>query len=208
MRSDMAKVIVERPRGRRHAGPYRGSDYPRGTLKPRDLESAPLREAMGRGYETKYLNENLGPLKRYLQSQVGRAWSLVFSEIAAHINVRSAVQKHIVDHIYRDLVAISPEPERRFCRPSKFYVCPRTGVLCATVRARPRVRLPDPNVRKIDDATELRRIDGVWYRVGFAISGAQGGYDVLLRAQAQPRTRHACTKRQLSTREIARLVRA
>ena len=45
------------------------------------------------------LNEHLGPLRRYLDSQVGRPWDKVFSEICAHIDRSSAVQDHVRDHV-------------------------------------------------------------------------------------------------------------
>ena len=48
---------------------------------------------------TKWLNEHLGPLRRYLDSQVGRPWDKVFSEICAHIDRSSAVQDHVRDHV-------------------------------------------------------------------------------------------------------------
>ena len=74
MRSDMAKVIVERPRipafksrkGRRQA-----------------LEDLPVQEGMRRARalrgDLKELNENLKPLRRYLERQVGRRWDKVYS---------------------------------------------------------------------------------------------------------------------------------
>ena len=48
---------------------------------------------------TKYLNEHLGPLRRYLDSQVGRPWDKVWSEIATTLDSRSLTGQHIFDHI-------------------------------------------------------------------------------------------------------------
>ena len=48
----------------------------------------------------KSLNEHLGPLRRYLSSQVGRPWDKVYAEICAHISVDSAVQDHVRDHVF------------------------------------------------------------------------------------------------------------
>lgn len=63
MRADMNKVIVERPRG--------GRGYPQRSERfARNVEDWPSR-ARKCHYKTKYLNENLAPLKRYLRSQVG-----------------------------------------------------------------------------------------------------------------------------------------
>src|SRR3954469_16133269 len=104
MRPDMSNVLVERPR--RPRGPSVGSAYPRGSLEAKwapDFENAPRIEAMGRLYGTKYLNENLQPLVRFLRSNVERFWNDVHSEIAEHLSCSSAVQKHVLDHL-RDYV--------------------------------------------------------------------------------------------------------
>jgi hypothetical protein len=48
---------------------------------------------------TKILNEHLGPLRRYLDRQIGRPWDKVFSEICARIDRSNAVQDHVRDHV-------------------------------------------------------------------------------------------------------------
>lgn len=101
MREDMFKVIVERPRL------VNSNDYSRDGRKFRNDENAPSRLGMKRGYtqRPKWLNENLAPLKRYLEQQVGRPWDKVYSEIRAPIDARSTVKQHILQHI-GDFVAI------------------------------------------------------------------------------------------------------
>lgn len=177
MRADMAKVIVERPR-RDHA-----ASYPRATLTADawDLHSAPMRESMGRGYATKELNENLQPLQRYIARQVGRPWRLVHAEISRHLSVRSAVQKHVLDHL-REIVVESVWWDgneifhadrfggvRRLESMGswrRYYVCPKSGVLrVAPPRRKVVPARPDPNRRVIDITRELRRLSGVWFDV-------------------------------------------
>lgn len=130
MRADMFKVIVERPRwGHRTAGKLR---------TPRDDRTW---MPFSRGHQTKELNENLAPLARYLRSNVGRPWNKVFSEICAGLSVRSAVQKHVRDHL-QHLVELDVHErggklyarrylERELTRGHRdcLYVCPRTGLL-------------------------------------------------------------------------------
>lgn len=95
MRPDMAKVIVERPRTggterKRHLGGRNA-----------DLEDLPFKESMKAAYANrKSLNENLAPLKRYLQKQIGRPWEVIYSEICKRLRNDSAVQKHVKDHIF------------------------------------------------------------------------------------------------------------
>jgi hypothetical protein len=140
--------------------------------------------------DRKELNENLRPLRRYLDRQVGRPWNKVYAEIAAHLRVDHTVQQHVRDHL-RDFVAVKPRRAsmswysfgsgsrtRTDCLwHQPLYVDPDTGLLCRTdqlpeekarrrrVRQRPTApidRLP------LTDDLELRLIDGVWYEVGLA----------------------------------------
>lgn len=75
MREDMAKVIVERPR-------RRGDAARKG--RRQDWDQMPSHEGMRRPHilsgDPKELNEHLGPLRRYLERQVGRPWDKVYSE--------------------------------------------------------------------------------------------------------------------------------
>jgi hypothetical protein len=102
MRSDMSKVIVERPR---HGS--RGKLVNRPRVKNDELLPSKLgvkRDAWMRG-ASKTLNENLNPLKRYLEKQVGRPWNKVWAEVCANLKPSSTVQQHVRDHI-PDFVAI------------------------------------------------------------------------------------------------------
>jgi hypothetical protein len=111
MRADMSRVIVERPR--------RGGVDRRG--RPLRLDDLPQHESMRRRHriagDRKELNENLGPLRRYLERQVGRPWNKVYSEIAARLRADNTVQQHVRDHL-RDFVAI--KPRRRY----GYFICP------------------------------------------------------------------------------------
>ena len=124
MRDDMFKVIVERPR--RGVGYYRTlpneyraakrfklSTYctPDDTGWEYDVDDEfnvstkmPMRSKKI-GYEGKELNENLKPLYRYIDKQVGRLWNDVYSEICANLDTGSTVKQHVRDHI-PDHVAI------------------------------------------------------------------------------------------------------
>jgi hypothetical protein len=184
MRPDMAKVIVERPRiGSATRGKPKG--YHR-TLQRLEHEGLPSREGMKRRHQgqTKSLNEHLGPLRRYLDSQVGRPWNKVFSEICARINRDSAVQDHVRDHvadyvathvILVDRVPCSADGES-YGRPlhqtrwMPWYVCPRSGLL-KRVKARVRSRQIRtqaqliPRFIRVSDTLQCHLIDGAWHLV-------------------------------------------
>jgi hypothetical protein len=178
MREDMAHVIVERPRII-DSIPRKGRRFP--------LDQAPKQLGMRRsqrergGY--KMLNENLAPLRRFLERQVGRPWDQVFSEIAARLRADSTVQQHVRDHL-QDFVATRPRRGistwyRRgdaalWHQP--LYVDPRDGILKRTDRlpaARKRAKAGSPVIPpaeriELSSARELRCIDGIWYDVSLA----------------------------------------
>jgi hypothetical protein len=124
------------------------------------------RDAIERGGE-KELNENLGPLIRYLDRQVGRPWNKAFSEIAAHLRAASTVQKHVLDHLW-DMVAEGQIAEGGWRQP--MFQVDAHGLL----RRNPqhyrfrdkRKRGPEQldRVRLAADL-ELRKLGGIWYEV-------------------------------------------
>src|SRR5215210_3284575 len=105
MRSDMFEVIIERPRvGASWPDRTKGRRAETNRLHP---ELSVSREPMSMGRGSKYLNENLAPLRRFLERSVGRPWDAVRAEICAHITMRSSVQKHVLDHV-KEMVETSP----------------------------------------------------------------------------------------------------
>src|SRR6476660_1466738 len=101
MRKDMDKVIVERPR----LG-SRANNDDKGALKRRQRaigneELLPKRSSTARGRRNNYksLNEHLAPLRRFLNSRVGRNWDKVYAEIRERINPDSTQQMHILQHL-------------------------------------------------------------------------------------------------------------
>jgi len=93
MREDMFKVVVERPRRGGRAHKSEGRRY-------RASEDVAPKIGMKQGYvNRKWLNENLAPLKRWLESQANRPWDKVYAELCANIDRRNTVQEHIFAHI-------------------------------------------------------------------------------------------------------------
>jgi hypothetical protein len=94
MRADMYKVIVERPR---RGG---GVEFKAEARKFRNAEETATKIGIKKGHKRqKSLNENLNPLRRFLQSQAGRPWDNVYSELSSGIDRRNTVQEHIYAHI-------------------------------------------------------------------------------------------------------------
>src|SRR5262249_31745932 len=137
-------VIVERPRKKSHSW-NKPKGYQRQLLRYGE-DGPPCREGIKARWKghVRYPNEHLGPLRRYLNSQVGRPWDQVFSEICANIDRSSAVQDHVRDHIEtyvtRHVILIDDVPRSgegdwdhgkplHHMRWRPWYVCPRTGLL-------------------------------------------------------------------------------
>jgi hypothetical protein len=182
----MAKVIVERPR-KMGCSFKKPKGYKRRLRRYGD-DGPPRCEGIKACWQgrSKYLNEHLGPLRRYLDKQVGRPWDKVFSEICAHINRNSAVQDHVRDHV-EDYVAVhvllidgvpcNGEGGRLYGKPLhelpsrhlRWYVCPRTGLLRRVKfagrkrKATARKEAP-PEYILIGDSLQCRFLDGpgIW----------------------------------------------
>jgi hypothetical protein len=145
------------------------------------LDDLPTREGMRRPHilsgEPKSLNENLAPLRRYLERQVGRPWNKVYSEIARHLRSDNTVQQHVRDHI-ADYVAVNPRwsYRRGYLWYQRLYVDSKDGLLKRTdrmpeVKAHRRAsKLPPQQAERIHLSAdrELRRVDGHWYEIRLA----------------------------------------
>jgi hypothetical protein len=187
MRADMAKVIVERPRhGSRDKSQGKGYRRRRQRLAFEDQsrrEGMKVRAAGG----SKRLNEHLAPLRRFLESCVGRLWDHVFAEICENISRDSAVQDHVRDHVpdfvathvlLIDGVPCDGEGRWGYGRPlarthRHLYVCPRTGLLRRLEERRsrkaPRPPRPcDPRPVRLDSGRQCRWVEGAWHLVTLA----------------------------------------
>lgn len=175
MRSDMDKVIVERPRyGSR--SPSRKKGYKR-YINSVPLEDQPQRESMlGRWKgRDKLLNEHLGPMRRFLRSNIGRPWNKVHQELCEYVSFDNAVQAHVLAHVF-EYVHLHVEVQDRstvfdlrpfwrslkLLRANDMYVCPRTGILKAV--------LPNhhqPPIRRIvlDRSTQYHLRENRWWKV-------------------------------------------
>ncbi|HET7716185.1 MAG TPA: hypothetical protein VFK86_11205 [Bauldia sp.] len=143
MRGDLAQVIIERPR--------RGGLERRKGRPPRDADGLPAAEGMRRPHVLKRtgksFNDLFGPIRRYLDKQVGRPWNKVYSEICAPLRAGRLIDDHLKRHI-RELVAFdvvmdeSGRPRRRVAAGDysgvfqPYFVHPRTGILKRTSRPR------------------------------------------------------------------------
>jgi hypothetical protein len=177
MRSDMRKLLVEAPRwghslrGKKTGKRLQPSEY------AEDADTGPQR-APARRHE-KALEENLAPLRRYLEGQVGRPWDKVYSEIRQNLDNRSATGFHILQHL-EDFVQI-----RTVLIDGKLYggrwwglwpvhglyVHPITGLLRRAKPERKVERRSGPDYVRVDDSLAYQKLNGIWFRLEYGKAG-------------------------------------
>lgn len=188
MRKDMRKVICESRR--RYGSSFRASQL-RGTKSLSDDELFPTRVSMRRIHPSpKDFGENLTPLLKYLETNSGRKWNDVYSEIRENLKVKSTIDMHILIHLEQFVtitglyvesgeVRVIPKfnlwgrdySALDFC---DFFVHPQTGILVsctehkakrASERKKERARKEAEKARKFVKTGEARfayRVNGAW----------------------------------------------
>jgi hypothetical protein len=179
MREDMYELIIERPRwgSRWLKYPRRAKRMDAKVTARQDPDKLAAKIGMQRGANFarayKSLNENLAPLRRYLEAQVNRPWDKVWSEISANLDAGNAVQQHVRDHVqdfvaYRTFVSDGTiYTANRHGRPrpiaegwERLYVDPRTGILRRNrhYKTWQRQRRDDAAALRHDRATRMREL--------------------------------------------------
>lgn len=222
MREDMHKVVIERPRW----GSSRRSRKTRISLNQydpaREYDFAARESSSWDWYpDRKHFSDHLAPIRRYLEKQVGRPWRKVEGELAAALDLRTVVGRHLLSHVEGE-VAIHCRIDadgRVFRRNGDWeieglYVHPRTGLLRRTkprrfdAAAERRRRIEQADEVDLDATTRARRIDGIWYLFSRA---ARVEEVVACRRDATGRlvrhfeTRQVEDKRQASRTDIRRI---
>lgn len=173
MRTDMKKVIVERPRQGNYANRKAADSNDFVVLDAENQEYVLLNDALPTSLkssarqnlykeERRSFNENLKPLNRYLTANVGRPWNDVFSEIRKNNSPNTTLGHHVLLHldgmVYRKtsfddngnvvrLCHYTGKLER--CEDSHyhtFYVDPH-GILCESKQKR-LVRAPQKTIKR------------------------------------------------------------
>jgi hypothetical protein len=185
MRSDMKKVVVERPRwgsrgrNRKFGARLRyieGHDYDEQPKKALGFES--YRSAK---YAEKEFTDVLNPLERFLRSNLGRPWDKVNSELCAGLDKRKTTGLHIFQHLkhmvktdccFGEDGQLYSFSYGRGYPIWGFYVHPRTGLLREMRRPSKRERNREL-MADLDSVTRLfldnnvgyQKHEGIWYRV-------------------------------------------
>jgi len=140
MRKDMQKVIHER--GKTSGGSPLSNQVRRSRGKRIDAETASDRESMKPAdwRERRQSQEMLGPIKRYLRSNVGRPWNSVWSDICRRFPSATKLGSEFRDNLslWVELNVVEVEGElfdsRGYSIKQHYYNCffvhPKLGTLC------------------------------------------------------------------------------
>ena len=197
MRSDMQKVLTERPRRK---GRYRDDSY-----VSRDPEDwGPGKESMSwhRYGRDKDFSDHLGPVRRFLESNIGRPWNKIWSEVCEHAKLNSVQGRHLRQHVWdyvehnvveiRNKVPYATSRHNGLIEVNGFWEHPKTGILHKNrdyVSPWKKVPKPENPDLKIIDDIYYGRIDGVWYELEMTIiemSRFLGGRDKFLNIAISP----------------------
>jgi len=231
MREDMHKVVVERER---HGSTRKSRKWGQrlGFVPDADYDDQPkfVSSARGRQYanDHKWFSDVLGPLRRFLYSNVGRPWDKVFSELHQGLDVRKVTGRHIFDHLESMVETNCWIGEDRgtytfrWGREHKvegFYVNPKTGLLCfaerPSSRKRKKARLLKQEVDevRIDESHSFKLVEKQWYVVTYEIIQLEryqerSTWDCVQRQKVKlkwGRSRVAVSKRQCNHEEVRRI---
>lgn len=94
-----------------------------------DFDSGPSYLSSSRkrqyGYDSKNLNENLRPLKRFLKKSVGKKWDDVYSEIKSNVDHRKTIGFHVLQHlswnVAKDVILCNDGKFRQFTYSSEYF---------------------------------------------------------------------------------------
>jgi hypothetical protein len=156
---------------------------------PRDDEDLPQREGIRKPYRrqqiAKDFGENLSPLFRWLDKQVGRPWDKVYSELCTTFDMRKTINQHILQHVNgyveRDTLMEGSRVVTRWRDNSLhdvygLYVHPVTGLLRKAKKRGPSARQKEAASqrealqvrRQVGPSRWLVKYEGHWYFVELA----------------------------------------
>ncbi len=185
MRSDMQKVIIERPR-RDSRAPNRkfgarlryidGHDY------EEELKHVPVSFSFrDYGCDRKRSTDVLGPLEHFLRTSLGKSWNDVYSEICAELDRRKVIGMHVFQHLWQLVerncwIGQDGKPYVWGYRGAypvyHFYVHPWTGLLCeaapgpgARERRKAKLLAEEVTLVPLGNNRGYQKHEGIWYRV-------------------------------------------
>ncbi|AKG22246.1 hypothetical protein [Calothrix sp. 336/3] len=184
----LGEIVIERPRHGWRMSSKKVTGYKKSLHKLTDIainEGLLSPYLIKTRFKTKGFSDHLSPLYRWLRSQVGQPWDLVYSQLCTTLDITTLSGQHILSHIWqfveRNVVIIDglPYPKDKQEYPlgyrhsiwgdrHQLYVHPETGILCTVARQPKNTNPKNDDLLIIDRYSEYRKINDIWYFVTFA----------------------------------------
>lgn len=177
------EIVIERPRGGMRISLKKLTGYKKALKKITDeaSEDGLLRPYLVKTRKrTKHFSDHLGPLYRWLHSQVGKPWDAIYKELCQQLETRTLSGQHILFHVWGyverhvELINGVPYPQSRNSYSHRYplgywreqlYVHPDTGILCIAKKA-PRIHTKKRNdLLIVNNDYHYRQLNNVWYLV-------------------------------------------
>ena len=163
----LSEIVIERPRGGMKISLKKVTGFKKQLHKITEEAS---QDGLLNSYlikpinKSKYLSDHLGPLRRFLRSQVGQPWNDVYSQLCQRLDPSTMAGQHVIDHVWgyveRHVEIIDggfySKPYQGYRirldanHRDRFYIHPETGILCAAEKL--------PRKQKLNE---------IWYLITF-----------------------------------------
>lgn len=99
----LSEIVIERPRGGRRISLKKVTGFKKQLYK---ITQDAIQDGLLNPYlikpinKSKYLSDHLGPLRRFLRSQVGQPWNDVYSQLCQRLDPSTMAGRHVIDHVW------------------------------------------------------------------------------------------------------------
>ncbi|MFN6483341.1 MULTISPECIES: hypothetical protein [unclassified Nostoc] len=182
----LSEIVIERPRGGRRISLKKVTGFKKQLYK---ITQDAIQDGLLNPYlikpinKSKYLSDHLGPLRRFLRSQVGQPWNDVYSQLCQRLDPNTMAGQHVIDHVWdyveRHVEIIDGDfyskPYQGYRNQldvsyrDRFYIHPETGILCAVekVPRKQKQKQEQTDILIIDNYHEYQKLNEIWYLITF-----------------------------------------
>ncbi|ACC79932.1 hypothetical protein [Nostoc punctiforme] len=182
----LSEIVIERPRGGRRISLKKVTGFKKQLYK---ITQDAIQDGLLNPYlikpinKSKYLSDHLGPLRRFLRSQVGQPWNDVYSQLFQRLDPSTMAGQHVIGHVWdyveRHVEIIDggfySKPYQGYrnqlntSHRDRFYIHPETGILCAveTVPRKQKQKQEQTDIVIIDNYHQYQKLNEIWYFITF-----------------------------------------
>ncbi|MEH2137304.1 hypothetical protein [Nostoc sp.] len=226
----LSEIVIERPRGGRRISLKKVTGFKKRLYK---ITEDAIQDGLFNSYlikpinKSKYLSDHLGPLRRFLRSQVGQPWNEVYSQLCQRLDPNTMAGQHVIDHVwdyverYVEIIdgGFYSKPYQGYGMQlntnhrDQFYIHPETGILCAVekVPRKQKQKQEKTDILIIDNYHEYQKLNEIWYLITFEdippvqthyVMDAVKGKIYYSAATYRGQTIYAVSKKQCNKKEI------